>query len=567
MTRMPIEGGRRSKSVRRTGRIRPRRLGLLIAGAAIAAAFLPCEGSRAEGVGETLGRWAEGPVRYLLSRSEEQEYAELKDDRQRALFVARFWQQWDPTPRTLENETRRAYWLRVQEANRRFRETVRPGWMTDRGRIYILLGEPDDIELDDSPGIGDGFGAGAFSGGGSLATRDRGRESEFDREDSTARGLLRWIYRTVPGKTVDPNLIVAFTRDTSGEWRISRNPENYTAAFPSLSGSSSDTTFGGVLTTKADATAGGAGTETGGPIEGTTLVEDAIEVFNSSDLGRASLIALDLGEALRIPTPAELAGDYVTAKEFLGRIPIVSRLAFFKAADGNTRVQVGASAPAREVYRDLVPPEDAESFLLLYARFNPEDSEDEVIFATNEESPARVRGRDLQKPGARVEAWVGRTLSPGSWRMALGLQDVSTGAVTSYGETIDVPALADRSPSMSSILPVYRLEETDGETIPEPRVLAEFARSDDFAVYYQVYNLTERDGRRDFEIHYRFFMRDGATQTPIGNPVVYGGQSGQVHGWSFPLAEWPPGTYKLEVLVKDTIGGGQARGSLDFVVR
>lgn len=60
-----------------------------------------------------------------------------------------FWQDRDPTPGTLENETKREFYRRITYANHQFRHLRREGWRTDRGRIYIQYGEPDQI--DDHP--------------------------------------------------------------------------------------------------------------------------------------------------------------------------------------------------------------------------------------------------------------------------------------------------------------------------------------------------------------------------------------------------------------------------------
>jgi len=46
---------------------------------------------------------------------------------------------------TPENEALDQYFRRVQIANQRFRESVDPGWLTDRGEVFITLGEPDDV--------------------------------------------------------------------------------------------------------------------------------------------------------------------------------------------------------------------------------------------------------------------------------------------------------------------------------------------------------------------------------------------------------------------------------------
>ncbi len=56
-----------------------------------------------------------------------------------------FYKATDPVPATPENEALEAYFRRIQLANQRFRESGDPGWLTDRGEVYISLGEPDDV--------------------------------------------------------------------------------------------------------------------------------------------------------------------------------------------------------------------------------------------------------------------------------------------------------------------------------------------------------------------------------------------------------------------------------------
>ena len=51
----------------------------------------------------------------------------------------------DPQPGTPEHEGLRDYFVRVEQANLRYREEGMPGWMTDRGRVFVTLGDPDQI--------------------------------------------------------------------------------------------------------------------------------------------------------------------------------------------------------------------------------------------------------------------------------------------------------------------------------------------------------------------------------------------------------------------------------------
>lgn len=64
---------------------------------------------------------------------------------QRAQAWREFWTGTDPVPLTPENEALDEYLRRVQIANFRFQESGQPGWLTDRGEVFITLGPPDEV--------------------------------------------------------------------------------------------------------------------------------------------------------------------------------------------------------------------------------------------------------------------------------------------------------------------------------------------------------------------------------------------------------------------------------------
>jgi GWxTD domain-containing protein len=64
---------------------------------------------------------------------------------QRPAAWREFYKATDPVEITPENEALEAYFHRIQMANQRFREAGEPGWLTDRGEVFITLGEPDDV--------------------------------------------------------------------------------------------------------------------------------------------------------------------------------------------------------------------------------------------------------------------------------------------------------------------------------------------------------------------------------------------------------------------------------------
>jgi GWxTD domain-containing protein len=64
---------------------------------------------------------------------------------ERAAAWQRFWQETDPNPATPENESLNNYFARVAIASRRYRDEGVPGWRTERGEVFIRLGEPDEV--------------------------------------------------------------------------------------------------------------------------------------------------------------------------------------------------------------------------------------------------------------------------------------------------------------------------------------------------------------------------------------------------------------------------------------
>lgn len=86
-------------------------------------------------------------VTYIISDTEEKIFFQLENDRERDAFIQLFWKMRDPSPETEENEFRLEHIKRFNYANKRFKYgTARPGWQTDMGKIYIILGEPQSID-------------------------------------------------------------------------------------------------------------------------------------------------------------------------------------------------------------------------------------------------------------------------------------------------------------------------------------------------------------------------------------------------------------------------------------
>ena len=92
-------------------------------------------------------KWLEYDAAYIISDREQDAFERLQSESEREAFIAAFWSRRDPEPLTPENEFQTEHYRRIEYANTRLGgETAVPGWLTDRGRIYIQLGEPEERE-------------------------------------------------------------------------------------------------------------------------------------------------------------------------------------------------------------------------------------------------------------------------------------------------------------------------------------------------------------------------------------------------------------------------------------
>lgn len=117
-----------------------------------AAAILFCLGAGAAmaQLSDTWKNWAEGPAQYLLTPQEQGAWRKIKTDAEAEAFSALFWARRDPTPKTARNEFREMFEKRAQIADESFTQGRVKGSMTDRGRVFLLLGSPTAISGSDA---------------------------------------------------------------------------------------------------------------------------------------------------------------------------------------------------------------------------------------------------------------------------------------------------------------------------------------------------------------------------------------------------------------------------------
>ena len=149
-------------------------------------------------------KWVTEDVAYIITDDERNAFKRLQSDPEREHFIEQFWQRRDPTPATPENEFKEEHYRRIAYANQNYWHLNIPGWKTDRGRIYITYGPPDEKESHPSGGS---YRRTPLEGGGTTSTLP----------------FEQWLYRRIDG--VGSNIVIEFVDPTmTGEYHMSVDP-------------------------------------------------------------------------------------------------------------------------------------------------------------------------------------------------------------------------------------------------------------------------------------------------------------------------------------------------------
>jgi GWxTD domain-containing protein len=149
-------------------------------------------------------KWLDEDVAYIISDDEKATFKALANDEERENFVEQFWTRRNPDPRSGDNAFKEEHYRRIAYANEHYTSGI-AGWRTDRGRIYVMFGKPDEIE---SHPTGGSYNRPYNEGGGQTST--------FPFE--------KWWYRHIEG--VGDDVDIEFVdRSMSGEYRMALLPE------------------------------------------------------------------------------------------------------------------------------------------------------------------------------------------------------------------------------------------------------------------------------------------------------------------------------------------------------
>ena len=471
----------------------------ILAALAAAAVWLPLGAAQRK---DSLKQWLDGPVHYIVDSSEIKEFKALKTDTDRSAFIERFWRRRDPTPNTLVNEYRQLFWNRVRETNEKFLDSSGPGWRTDRGKIYILYGPPDEVKEDPNA--------------------DPGTNQVTD-----GHGLIRWVYLK-PGdrKDVNPVVYVPFVRDVTGEYHVSYDP-HLASPFFTWSEVEDNRTKG-----------------IGNFLQAIQPGGDPISVM------------LDLGKMQEVPPQETILLDSVETVETFAFLPLPVAVDRFQPENGKLLAVVTAGIPSSA---GSDPP-------AIIARFSRKGSSTgshvlgEGSFRIEGDLDNRVaQTRVVLDAGAWEATVLSVDPSTGVSHIYKGhLDGLPEGAALHLS---DVVLTTTMEPLAYAAQASYEAPYIIGgfKVTPKPDPLVK--RGKPVQVFFEIYG-----GKAPYHLAYQLMgqEKDGHF-VALGKPIENAGTA-RGQGFALPTrASWPAGAYRLEVTVTDA-AGGKVTGAAPFTL-
>jgi GWxTD domain-containing protein len=487
--------------------------------------------------------WWQGPVRYALTDEETKAYRSLSTLPERASFIARFWAARDADPYAPGNLAEETFWQRVSASDELFQATTLAGWRTDRGRVYILLGPPDEITNYNLP---------------SVSELDPTHVTDAVNRDAPLgprlgqRGAVEWVYRSLPDRRADSAQTVTFVRDEAGEFVLSRKL-NSTFRLE-LPGMWSDPTV--------DQSAGGAARPSLEPIR----------AFNSVMRAGDDLFSWGQASLFEKMDASALGRGGVRTSEFFGVIPVRYQMVFLEGS-GGTNALMTLGIPELDSPSDLPAGDELEIFGTLQ---KVNEAEHSYQFSARRKLSDEAPTQQIEGVKHRLYEVRG-VIPPGDYHINFGARIGSR--MGGSGDHVRVPDFGGEDLAMAG--PV--LAEKLGKLSPEdrgrafavgqikmvPKLEATFAAGSNFGFYFQIYHAHSdpSGGKVHLDIQYSVASRVGGIYRTLGKPVVLVDSSAPAHAYLVPLEHWSPGEYLLTVTGQDRIGGGIVTGTAAFRVR
>jgi len=504
-------------------------------------------------LGTSYKKWLDQDVRWIITDDERKAFMQLSNNEERDQFIEAFWQRRNPNPDSEDNEFKDEHYRRIEYANEHF-AAGKPGWMTDRGRIYIVYGPADEIESHPSGGT---YERPMDEGGGETST--------FPFED--------WRYRYIEG--IGQEVIVEFvdscmcgdyhmTMDRSEKDALKNVPNAGLTLYEEMGMSSKANRFNGSGLEQLGA----------GPMnsDAQTKQFDRLEQF--AKLNQAPAVKFkDLEEIVQHKIsyntmPFDVRTDFVKITSDTVLVPVTVQL---RNRDITFTNKDGVQHGVVNIFGRLttLSGKVAQTF------------EDTVVA----DVPAELLPREVEN--SKIY-WKAVPLKSGRYRLDLVVKDVNGDRMGTWSRSIIVPDFSDDKLASSSLIVADDVEAVPsksvgtgmfviGTTKVRPRVAPSdgkpmaFKRGQKVNFWMQVYNLTVDEKTHKPSATFEYDIVNAATNKEVVHAVDSSEKMGNIGDQvtlekTVQAANLEPGVYHIQIKINDNISKQTLGPSATFAV-
>ena len=490
--------------------------------------------------------WLNEDVVYIISPDERKAFLQLETNEEREQFIEAFWLRRSSNPDLPDNDFKEEHYRRIAYANEHFASGI-PGWKTDRGRIYIIWGKPDEIESHPTGGT---YDRPMEEGGGSTTTYP----------------WERWRYRYLEG--IQENVELEFVDPTgSGEYHLTMDPSEKDALLH-VPGAGLSLLESMGMASKADRFTRSDGTNLPTALGGTpaslnefTRLELYSKVQRPPEVKYKDLEAIVTSRMVRDSLKFEYRTDFLKVTSDTVLVPVSIQIPnnqlSFKSKDGVHSAEINIFGRVSSLTGKVV-----QTFEDSVKRDYP----DSLFSLANKQMSIYQKALPLR---------------PGLYRLDLVIKDVSSGNVGAVNTRLAVPRYDEDKLEASTLIIADQIEHVParqigtgqfvlGSSKVRPKLDGNFSTSDKMGIYLQVYNLKpdEKTHKSDASFVYTVkrgdqqvmqFKESSAEMKQTGDQVTI--------ERLLPLATLAPGKYTLEVSATDKLAQTTISRTANFSIK
>jgi len=490
--------------------------------------------------------WLNEDVVYIISPEERSAFLKLSTNEEREQFIEQFWLRRSSNPDLPDNDFKEEHYRRIAYANEHFASGI-PGWRTDRGKIYIIWGKPDEIESHPTGGTWD---RPMDQGGGSTTTYP----------------WETWRYRYLEG--VGENIIMEFVDpSSSGEYHLTMDPSEKDAL----------TYVPGAGLTLMESMGMASKTQRFSNTDGTHMAPS----MGGQPASLNEFTRLEQYAKVQQPPQVKFKDleAIVTTRMVRDQVKFTYQTDFLKVTSDTVLVPITIQIPNHQLtFKEKDGVRSAS--INIFGRVSTLTGR---IVQTFEDSVARDFPDSLYLQAAKLSSIYQKALPlrPGLYRLDIVIKDVESGNVGVVNTRLAVPRYDDEKLEASSLILADQIEHVPAKQIGlgqfvlgsskvRPRLNGDFASTDKLGIYLQVYGLKPDEKTHKNNAEFVYTVKKGDTQVmQFKESSTEMNQTGDQVTLErlLPLATLTPGKYTLQVSATDELANQTISRSAEFSIK